>query len=67
MRKDLKEETPEDSFFTKERIKGEDNKSSKEEKGITDLTEEDLPTIVFEGEKIDIKYGGIRESFKLIK
>jgi hypothetical protein len=55
MKKDQRKEMPDDWKLTGEEIEEEGNKSSEEEEEITDLTEEDLPTIVFEGEKIDIK------------
>ena len=55
MKKDQRKEMPDDWKLTGEEIEEEGDKSSKEEEEITDLTEEDLPTIVFEGEKIDIK------------
>jgi hypothetical protein len=54
MKKDQRKEMPDDWKLIGEEIEEEGDKSSKEEE-ITDLTEEDLPTIVFEGEKIDIK------------
>jgi hypothetical protein len=54
MKKDQRKEMPDDWKLMDEDIKKKGDKSSKEEE-ITDLTEEDLPTIAFEGEKIDIK------------